>query len=121
MAKILIVEDQALIALGMRTAFEAEGHEVLIVTNAKSFWKAIDEFKPDGITMDIFINDTTTGLELAIDLRKKDIKIPIVFASANITEFALEKIHKMSGVTHMGKPLSEVYLMTWIRNLPVKN
>lgn len=80
--KILIVEDQNIIALDLKKSLNKKGYEVAgICDNCEDAIKFTDENHPDLILMDIIINGEKNGIETAeLILEKHD--IPIIYLTA---------------------------------------
>lgn len=58
MARILIVDDSAVMRRNLRLIFEGAGHEVVCeATNGKEAFQAYQKHKPDLVTMDISMPD----------------------------------------------------------------
>ncbi|PLX93783.1 MAG: hypothetical protein C0620_07040 [Desulfuromonas sp.] len=71
MKKILIAEDELLIANYIRDVLEAEGYEVVGI--ARDFQETVDLFTchdPDLVCMDIRLKDETDGVHVAAHLRQ---------------------------------------------------
>lgn len=118
--KVLIVEDEGVVALGLRAQVEELGHQVVaICTNSDCFWESLEKARPDVIFMDIILNDTVTGLDIVRKLRKTD-KIPVVFISANLTAAIAREIDDMVAAVHFSKPFIEHYLHSYFKNFPKK-
>jgi DNA-binding NtrC family response regulator len=80
--KILIVEDQFIEANNLRLILDRAGYSVLPI--ASSFAEAIEmieRHKPDLVLLDIYLDGTLTGIDVAKILITK--KIPFVYLSAN--------------------------------------
>jgi len=106
-ARILVVEDQKIIALEIKERIEEMGHKV--VAMAVSGQQAIDkatEHVPDLIIMDIRLEDTMDGIEAA-DIIKQLLDIPVIF----LTAYADDKILQRAKITcpfgFIVKPLDE--------------
>ena len=70
--KIFIVEDEPLIADTIALALIKEKYDVVgIADNAKEALFDIEEFSPDIILIDININGSINGIELAHRINKK--------------------------------------------------
>ncbi|HYE51064.1 MAG TPA: response regulator [Azospirillaceae bacterium] len=64
--RILIVEDEAIIALGLEQIVEDLGHEVCaLVTTADAAVDAADRHHPDLVLMDVMLRGGSDGLEAA--------------------------------------------------------
>ena len=118
--KVLIVEDEGVVALGLRAQVEELGQQVVaICTNSKCFWESLEKDKPDVIFMDIILNDTVTGLDIVRKLRETD-NTPVVFISANLTNAIAGEIDDMVATVHFSKPFIENYLNSYFKNFPKK-
>lgn len=118
--KVLVVEDEGVVALGLRAQVEELGHEVIaICTNSECFWESLEKKSPDVIFMDIILNDTVTGLDIIRKLRETD-NTPVVFISANLTEAIAREIDDMVASVHFSKPFIEHYLHSYFKNFPRK-
>ena len=80
--KILIVEDEALIAVGIEMTLTAAGHDVIGI--ADDLPKAVAlarEWRPDMAFVDIKLANNSNGVEVAHELKAMD--IACVFATGN--------------------------------------
>ncbi|MCX7821548.1 MAG: response regulator [Brevinematales bacterium] len=79
--KILIAEDEALIAMMLKTQLEEKGHIVLgpVSTGEDVIALALKE-KPDLIIMDVVLAGVTNGIEAA-EIINKEFPIPVVFTT----------------------------------------
>ncbi|MBT4089321.1 MAG: response regulator, partial [Deltaproteobacteria bacterium] len=90
-AKILIVEDEAIIAMEMESQIQGLGYEVtsIVDTGEKAISKAESD-KPDLIIMDIRIKGEMDGIDAAEVIRKR-FGIPVVFSTAYLDEERIER------------------------------
>ena len=80
--KIIIVEDQIIIAHELKMSLEMIGYEVLaIVSNAAALWVLLEEQCPDLILLDIKIDGPLDGVDIAHIINQK-YKIPFLFSPA---------------------------------------
>lgn len=104
--RIMIVEDEALLALELESEIEAAGHSVIGVAAAsKAARQLVEEDRPDFAFVDIHLIDGPTGIEVGRFLAEKD--IPYVFVSGNIKRIpedfagavgAIEKPYTVNGL-----------------------
>ncbi|MEL7148498.1 MAG: response regulator, partial [Bacteroidota bacterium] len=83
MAKIIIVEDEAIIADEIQMMLEMLGHTV--VANIQNGDRALDAFvskKPDIALLDITIKGSKSGIDLARIIRRKH-NFPFVFLTSH--------------------------------------
>ena len=80
--KILIVEDQKIIALDLKKSLKNRGYEIAgICDNAEDAIKLTEENHPDLILMDIMLNGKLNGIETA-ELINKEYNIPVIYHSS---------------------------------------
>jgi DNA-binding NtrC family response regulator len=88
--KILIVEDEAIIAADIRVTLEMAGYEICGVANSVNrALEIVEAQKPFLVIVDIYLKGELTGIDLAHSLNKKD--IPFVYLSANCSYQVLEE------------------------------
>ncbi len=94
--RILVVEDEITIALGVKACLEAAGHAVVAI--APTAERAIEEFdnlQPDLVLMDIKLKEDLDGIEAARVIRSRS-NVPIVF----VTSYGDEDTIKRAEETH---------------------
>ena len=79
--KILLVEDEETLAIGLEYNLTEEGYEVDWVADGKKAIKNISESKYDLIVLDVML-PYVDGFEVAKKVRKKYPQIPILFLTA---------------------------------------
>lgn len=123
--KILAVEDDAIYAESLSLIIQELGYELVgIVDNALAALQLVEESLPDLILMDIEINDSISGIELAARINSNR-RIPIIF----VTAFKDKETFSMAKLTfpkaYIIKPYSPVSLQSAIElavfTEPVKN
>ena len=81
-AKILIVEDEMLIAMEIESVVEDQGHiSVGIATTAREAIKIAETEKPDLALVDLHLADGVTGHEVGRQLAEAG--VAVIFATAN--------------------------------------
>jgi CheY-like chemotaxis protein len=103
--KILIVEDEFIIALDIQDTLKSMGYDTMnhILTGKKALDK-VNSYKPDLVLLDIFLKDDITGLDVAETLNKK--KIPFVFLTASANDSILNQAKKLKPVDIISKPIT---------------
>ena len=104
--KVMIVEDEMLIAMELETEIAIAGHEVTCTAmNRKQVGDLLEADHPDFAFVDIHLQDGPTGIDIGRDLASKG--IPYVFVSGNIKKVpadfagalgAIEKPYTMNGM-----------------------
>ena len=82
-ARILIIEDEALVAMELRFVLEDLGHEVLgVAATAKAAQDLVRENDVDLALVDIHLSDGPTGIELGRELGQ-EMGVSVLFMTAN--------------------------------------
>jgi DNA-binding response OmpR family regulator len=84
-AKILVIEDDASILLGIRKNLEYDGHEVLIARDGEEGLTLAFDARPDLILLDIMLPHVN-GFEICRSVRKHEPAVPIIILSAKDQE-----------------------------------
>ena len=80
-SKILIVEDEYIVATDLKQRLEDMGHKIVgIEGDGKSAIKKTEETKPDLILMDITLKGELDGIETAQQIQE-DYDIPLIYLS----------------------------------------
>src|SRR6201996_2648297 len=80
-AKILVVEDEPNMVVGLRDNFEFEGYEVITASDGiEGLERALEE-SPDLVVLDVMM-PRMSGLEVCKQLRAKRASIPIIMLTA---------------------------------------
>ncbi len=82
-ARILIIEDEALVALELRFVLEDLGHDVVAtVADARAARDVVRENEVDLALVDIHLSDGPTGVSLGRELGQ-DLGVSVLFMTAN--------------------------------------
>lgn len=102
--KIIIVEDEFVIALDIQTSLIAKGYDIPAI--AENFDQAVaytKEFLPDVILMDIYISGDKNGIETANHIYE-EFNIPIIFLTANSDDKTFKSALKSKPFGYILKP-----------------
>ncbi len=105
--KVMIVEDEFIIALDLKDIVRSLGYNVVAV--ATSGYDAIEKanaYKPELVLMDIMLKSPIDGVEAAEIIRSK-FDIPIVFVSSFSDEESLQRAGKVSDYGYLVKPFDK--------------
>ncbi len=101
---ILLVEDEAIVAVTLRRALQVAGFEVpKVVSRGAEVAAAVEALRPDCIIMDIRLADQTTGIEAALEVRGFS-DIPIVFVTGYPAREVQGEIERISTTKLLTKP-----------------
>lgn len=70
--KILVVDDDPDIALATRLCLESAGYEVIEARNSTQGLDIIQQNRPDLVILDVMMDSTTEGFQMALALRSPD-------------------------------------------------
>ena len=103
--KVLIVEDEALIAMATADMLHNAGYHVTaMVGTGKEALKSVMKDPPDLILMDIRLDGDLDGIETA-GLIQKQFNIPVIYISANLDEPTLDRIKNTWFAGCLNKPV----------------
>ena len=72
MAKILVIDDDPDVVLSVRTTLEKAGYKVVEAGSGREGLEAIRAERPDLIILDVMMDTSTEGFQLALRLRNPD-------------------------------------------------
>jgi CheY-like chemotaxis protein len=103
-SKILIVEDEIIIAIDLKIRLEDLGYHVPgIAINGRDAIKKTGEKNPDIILMDILLNGETDGIEVAQQIRNQ-YNIPIIYLTGSQNDSLLEMSKITEPYVYINKP-----------------
>ena len=111
-ARILVVEDEAIVAMSLRARLEKLGYAV--VDAVASGEEAIDRAEimcPDLILMDIRLSGAMDGIEAAAEIRER-FDIPVVYLTAHADEATLQRAKLTGPFSYLIKPVEARALHT---------
>ena len=104
--KILIVEDEFIVANDLKIMLIKAGYEVIgIASSVVQARKLIEDKKPEWVLLDIMLKGDLTGIDLAWELR--EIQLPFLYISANTNQTTLEAVKATHPYGFMVKPFRE--------------
>jgi DNA-binding response OmpR family regulator len=112
--KILIIEDEPHIVLGLTDALEFEGFDVCSASKGKDGVQLARQEKPDAVLLDLMLPDTN-GFKVCEELRRWDAFVPIVMLTARGQE--VDKIRGLDAGAddYVTKPFSVGELIARMR------
>jgi signal transduction histidine kinase len=101
--RLLLVEDDVLVAEGLAAMLESAGVEVRTVHRAAEAFEAVAEFQPRAVVVDIGLPDMD-GVELYRRLAQRWPKLPVIFSSGHGDESKLQEYLALPHVDFLLKP-----------------
>lgn len=114
MARILIAEDEADMAMGLRDNLQFEGYEVIVTVDGEAALKAALEQNPDLILLDIMM-PKMDGLEVCRRVRQAGFIIPILMITAKSQEIDVVRGLEAGADDYVTKPFSIRELLARIK------
>ncbi|MDN3637639.1 EAL domain-containing protein [Simiduia curdlanivorans] len=113
--KVLIVEDENIVALDLKLRLEKLGYDVVgTAATAEKALRLFNTQQPNVVLMDIHIRGDTDGIETANQI-KQHADIPVIFLTAYADDDTLSRAGKTHPYGYLLKPFSELELHTSIQ------
>jgi PAS domain S-box-containing protein len=105
--RILVVEDEGIIALDIQGELEGLGYAVCaIVATGEAAVAAVEQHRPDLVLMDIHLRGEMDGIQAADRIQDR-FGIPIVYLTANADEATLQRARITGPFGYLLKPFQE--------------
>ena len=111
---VLVVEDDASIALGLRINLEGEGYRVLLAEDGERGLEIARTDPPDLIVLDVMLPQMN-GLEVLQALRREGRMMPIIILSARTGEMDKVTGLELGAEDYVAKPFSLAELLARVR------
>lgn len=109
--KVLLVEDEAIVAMDLAAGLERDGYEVTgIADNAETALELFKEHETDIVLMDVNIIGKKDGIDTAADLLQHR-SVPLIY----LTAFTDAKTIERAKATHPAAFLAKPYTITNVR------
>lgn len=117
MKKILIVEDEMIIADMHQDIVEAGGNEVVgIAATSREAVRLFEKHSPDIILMDIYLADETDGIETMEKIRESS-QVPVIYVTGNSEEQTRKRAEKTGYAAYLKKPVEPDILTAAIKHV----
>jgi DNA-binding response OmpR family regulator len=115
MLKVLIVEDESVVALEISSYLESLGCEVVdIVASRKDTLKVIEEKSIDLVIMDIFLENKENGIDIALEIKEINKNIIMIFLTANSDNYNINRAIEVEPLVYLSKPFNRKELYAGI-------
>lgn len=112
--RVLVVEDDPSIAIGLRINLESEGYEVHIADDGERGLDLARTIEPDLLILDLML-PKRNGLEVLHDLRNEGRTFPIIILSAKSAEMDKVAGLELGAEDYVAKPFSLAELLARVR------
>lgn len=105
--KILLVEDEAVTALGLESSLLAWGYEVMgPCGDGEEALRIAAQERPDAALMDLRLAGSRNGISVAVELRER-FEVPTVFLTGQNTETTRSAAESARPVAFLIKPVAD--------------
>jgi DNA-binding response OmpR family regulator len=112
--RVLVIEDDASIALGLRINLEAEGYEVLAAEDGERGLEMARGAEPDLIILDVML-PKLNGFQVLQQLRREGLAMPIIVLSARTGEMDKVTGLELGAEDYVAKPFSLAELLARVK------
>jgi CheY-like chemotaxis protein len=110
--RVLLVEDEMLIADYLALLIEEAGHAVLgPAATAAEALAILRDGPPDVAVLDVKLPGGMDGIELAAEIRRRHAGLPVVFASGSGDPTTRSRIEAAGALAFLQKPVDPVALL----------
>ncbi len=113
-SRVLVIEDDTSIALGLRINLESEGYEVHVAEDGVRGLELARSLEPDLIVLDVML-PRRHGLEVLHELRSEGNLVPIIILSAKSGEMDKVAGLELGAEYYVAKPFSLAELLARVR------
>ena len=113
---ILIVEDESIVAMEIKSYITKLGYNVVnVCSNADDAFNMIEAQHIDIILMDICIKGTLDGIETAEMVKKRHPKIEIIFLTAHLDDYNVDRAIEVNPTAYLSKPFNREELRVFLK------
>ena len=103
--RVLIVEDDALIAMDLAVSIgELGGDVAAIAVTARDAMRLVEELAPDVILMDVRLRGEPDGIEAAQVIQQRQ-PVPIILVTGNSDAATMQRMRQLTGTEIILKPV----------------
>jgi two-component system NtrC family response regulator len=105
--RILIIDDEILVARLLADAVSSQGHEVTVATDGEEGLALLGQIRPDALFLDVKLGELS-GIEVLRQLRRSDTALPVILITGNAVADQLDEARRL-GVTEI---IEKPFLLT---------
>ncbi len=114
MTKILVIEDEAIVALDIKSALEQLGFEVTDIASCyDEALSSVKRYTPDILLSDINLVSSKDGIEAVVDIQKIK-NIPVIYLTAYSDDKTINRAIKTNPLGYLLKPFKREELKSTI-------
>lgn len=112
MQRILIIEDEVIISRYIKESIECIDYSIKIGNTVEEAKEIFNKFSPHLIILDIDLEHSINGIELASYFLAKNENIGIIFLTSDSSTSTLNKVKEINYLNYILKPIDEKQLQT---------
>lgn len=120
MSKVLLIEDEIIIAEGLRLFLNKNSYEVEIAFNSEKAIEQLQKGDFSGVICDINLQEEKNGIEIIQEFHKLEDHGPVIFLTAYSNPQVMENAEAVTPYAYIIKPFNNQQLLTTL-NLAIKN
>jgi CheY-like chemotaxis protein len=97
--RILIIDDEILVARLLADAVSSQGHEVTVATDGEEGLALLRRIRPDALFLDVKLGELS-GIEILRQIRRSDTQLPVILITGNALADQLDEARRL-GVTEI--------------------
>lgn len=113
--RILIIEDEVIVAIDLLELLEQEGYKVMVAHNYKEAIKAIKSFNPQLAICDINLGSKESGIDWAKEANMMNAKLEIIYVTAFSDQAIVEEAHTTEPFNFIVKPWNEQQIIVTVK------
>jgi CheY-like chemotaxis protein len=114
-SKILVVEDEALVALGVSSLLEEMGHDVCgVASSVREALELSRAHTPDLVLMDVNLQEGGNGIDAAHQLRQFERRPTVLFLTSYIDSDTRRRMEETQPFGIVQKPFDESHLQSMV-------
>jgi CheY-like chemotaxis protein len=116
-ARILLVEDEALVGIEIKNTLQRLGYtRTDLVKSGEGVLEEVQEHPPDLILMDVNLDGTLDGIEATQKIHR-EYDVPVIFVTAYSSDSILERMRETEAIGYLIKPIDDSDLETITRSV----
>ncbi len=117
--KVLIAEDELLIAKVLRMQLESIGFEVENVTDGREVFDKVKQMNPHIIILDVHLKNNSCGFEVGREIRAAGIDTPIIFTTGNSFDNTHQMVKDIGKSSVLIKPVEFEQILQMINQIKI--
>lgn len=113
--RILIVEDEAIIAEDISDVLQMEGYAICgVEATCESALHAFVELKPDLVISDIYLGTQKTGIDFVKEI-SEICPVPVIFITAYSNDEIIRQLSGFVNISYLTKPFTNIQLLASVK------